>query len=184
MKKPLADDKSESVAEASVVAGTDLLGLVEAQTRAVAGSSAVGVDTPRFGIVLGAFQGLDASGDPLVTFPGSPDDRPLAARSIVSLDGHEVGGEVVLMFEGGDPRRPVVMGAIQSRPAKNVPGASVRADVDDERLMIEAQREVVIKCGEASITLTRAGKIVIRGTYVLSRSSGANRIKGASVEVN
>ena len=41
-----------------------------------------------------------------------------------------------------------------------------------------------MRCGEASITLTRAGKVLIRGAYVLSRSSGANRIKGAAVEIN
>jgi hypothetical protein len=32
--------------------------------------------------------------------------------------------------------------------------------------------------------LTRAGKVVIKGRYVVSRSSGDNKVKGASVEIN
>ena len=43
---------------------------------------------------------------------------------------------------------------------------------------------MVLRCGKASITLTQAGKILLDGTYVVSRSSGANRIKGASVQLN
>ena len=50
--------------------------------------------------------------------------------------------------------------------------------------MLTAEREIVLKCGKASITLTRAGKVIIRGAYVLSRSSGVNRIVGGSVQIN
>ena len=53
-----------------------------------------------------------------------------------------------------------------------------------ERLELIAEREIVLRVGDASITLTRAGKIILRGTYVLSRSSGVNRIKGGSVQIN
>jgi hypothetical protein len=42
----------------------------------------------------------------------------------------------------------------------------------------------VLRCGQASVTLTKAGKVLIRGTYVSSRSSGVNRIKGGSVQLN
>lgn len=56
--------------------------------------------------------------------------------------------------------------------------------VDGKRVLIEGQEEVVLMCGDASITLTKAGKIVIRGKYLLSRSSGVNRILGGSVQVN
>lgn len=56
--------------------------------------------------------------------------------------------------------------------------------VDGKRVVIEGQEEIVLSCGESSITLTRAGKILIRGKYLLSRSSGVNRILGGSVQVN
>src|SRR5690348_879917 len=32
--------------------------------------------------------------------------------------------------------------------------------VDGKRVVVEADRELVLKCGKASITLTRAGKII------------------------
>ena len=56
--------------------------------------------------------------------------------------------------------------------------------VDGKRVVIEGQEEIVLTCGESSITLTKAGKILIRGKYLVSRSSGVNRILGGSVQVN
>ena len=38
--------------------------------------------------------------------------------------------------------------------------------------------------GIGRITLTKAGKVLIEGSYVLSRSTGVNRIKGGSVQLN
>ncbi|TIP53764.1 MAG: DUF2345 domain-containing protein, partial [Mesorhizobium sp.] len=54
----------------------------------------------------------------------------------------------------------------------------------EERLDLSAEREIVLRCGKASITLTRTGKIILRGTYILSRSSGPNKIKGGSIQLN
>lgn len=56
--------------------------------------------------------------------------------------------------------------------------------VDGQRVLLQGAKQVELRCGEASIVLTAAGKILIRGSYVLSRSSGANRIKGAFVDIN
>jgi hypothetical protein len=56
--------------------------------------------------------------------------------------------------------------------------------VDGKHVCIEGAEEVTFKCGKASITLTKSGKILIRGTYLLNRSSGVNRIMGGSVQVN
>ena len=50
--------------------------------------------------------------------------------------------------------------------------------------MVSARDQLVLRCGKASVTLTRAGKVLIEGTYVLSRSSGVNKIKGGSVQLN
>lgn len=56
--------------------------------------------------------------------------------------------------------------------------------VDGGKITFEAQDEMVFKCGKSSITLTKSGKILIRGEYLLNRSSGVNRIMGGSVQVN
>src|SRR5262245_39717867 len=116
----------------------------------------------------------------LVEFADNPLGRPVAARATTALDVTAVGSEVVLLFENGDPARPLVVGVV--RPPDNAP--AVPAELDGERVLLTADREIVLRCGEASITLTRAGKVLIRGTYVLTRSSGVNRIKGAVVEIN
>jgi hypothetical protein len=58
------------------------------------------------------------------------------------------------------------------------------AIVDGTRVRISARDEVVIQCGQASITMRRNGRIVIRGTYVETRSAGTNRIRGGQVRVN
>ena len=59
---------------------------------------------------------------------------------------------------------------------------SIKADND--RFVVSAEREIVLQCGDASITLTRAGKVLIRGNYVLSQATGYNRIKGAAIDIN
>ena len=42
----------------------------------------------------------------------------------------------------------------------------------------------MLQCGRASLVLTRAGKVLVRGAYVSLRSSGMQRITGASVQIN
>jgi len=95
---------------------------------------------------------------------------------------------VVVLFEQGDARRPIVVGVIQESPAPvqahSAPPQAVSVQVDGDRLLLSAEREVVLQCGDASITLTRAGKVLIKGKYVVSRSSGYNKIKGAAVDIN
>jgi hypothetical protein len=58
------------------------------------------------------------------------------------------------------------------------------ARVDGRRVEIEAADEIVLRCGQASIVLRRNGRVVIRGTYIETRSRGVNRVKGGSVEIN
>jgi uncharacterized protein (DUF2345 family) len=60
----------------------------------------------------------------------------------------------------------------------------MQAIVDGETVKIEASKQIILRCGKGSITITKNGKIVLRGTHMFSRSSGPNRIKGASVQIN
>ena len=145
----------------------------------------------REGIVVGSLVALDGMGEPRVDFPGRGDAEPVRARTLVPLEPAQVGREVALMFEEGDPERPVLLGVVQ-QPVDLLlsPDATAEAErpaeavVDEERVVLEAHREIVLRCGKASITLTPDGRIRIRGTDLLSRSSGGHRIKGASVSIN
>ena len=92
------------------------------------------------------------------------------------------------MFEKGDPEKPIILGLLAD-PLEEVIALSESQEpkevmLDGKRVMLEAQDEIQLKCGEGSITLRKDGKIVIKGTHLLSRSSGPNRIKGGSVQIN
>ena len=134
------------------------------------------------GVVIGVLTGLAPDGYPLVDFPGNPGDNPIPARSTIALSHEEIGRDVALLFEGAEPIKPVLIGVIAAPRNRSLPNIAVQRD--GERIELVADREIVLRCGSASITLTRAGKILIRGAYVSSRSSGVNAIKGGSVHIN
>ena len=134
------------------------------------------------GVVIGALVGFAKDGLPLVDFSGNPQDNPVLARTIVVLSREDVGREVALLFEGTDFSKPILIGPIV-QPQQQTP-RRVSVDRDRERLELTADREIVLRCGNASITLTRAGKVLIRGAYVSSHSSGVNKIKGGAVHIN
>jgi hypothetical protein len=127
----------------------------------------------------------DGSGG-LVRYPGQPGTAALPARTTVDLDRRHIGQSVVLMFEGADPKLPLVMGVL--RPAHGWPvleqPEQVEIDADGARMVVDAKQELTLRCGKASITLTKAGKVLIQGTYVSSRSLGVNRVNGGSVQIN
>ena len=149
------------------------------------------------GVLVGRLAAIGQGGEPRVDFPGAPPDG-VAARSMVAVGVAQIDHEVALLFEGGDPQKPLIMGLMhrfhEAPSAAEAPSASdadppARAaqptvENDGERLVFEAEKEIVLRCGKSSITLTRAGKILIRGAYVLTRSSGVNRIQGGSVQIN
>lgn len=154
-------------------------------------------------IVIGEITGIDSQGQPLVTYPNNPSAQPQTALSTIGITAALNGRKVALLFAKGDPRSPVIMGIIHNplqelivayathekvqAETKTSDEKPLKVDdltVDGRRIVLEGREEVVIKCGEASITLTKAGKILIHGNYVLSRSSGVNRIMGGSVQVN
>jgi hypothetical protein len=155
---------------------------------------------PILGSRAGHIAGLDASGVPLVDFPGSA-AGPVPARLALALDARGLQEaaarhqKVVLLFENGDPDLPFILGLIHEPSATPLldallesPPETARppteAHVDGKRVVIEGQDEIVLKCGEASITLRRNGKVIVKGTYLESRATGTHRIKGGSVEIN
>jgi len=137
-------------------------------------------------VVIGELVAIaDNGGTPLVLYPGQPGSAALRGRTVPDLHAAHIGRQVVLSFEGGDPLRPIVMGVLREagdRPL-DAPG-QVQVDADGERMVVNAKQELVLRCGKASITLTKAGKVLIEGSYVSSRSIGVNRLKGGSVQLN
>jgi hypothetical protein len=177
-----------------------------------AGAPSSETHEPIWGARMGWLVGADGTGLPLVDFEGNP-AGPLVARKTVPLQPELLQSaaarrpSVVLMFENGDPRLPLIVGLEQASSATPMldamlsepesesapeaeagqaeqPEQPVEAHVDGKRVVIEGADEVVLKCGQASITLRRNGKLIIKGTYVETHATGVNRIKGGSVQVN
>lgn len=143
---------------------------------------------------IGRLASLGPAGEILVEYDGAT----RVARSTTGVSRSELvkpenrGRDVLLLFEVGDPHRPIIIGLMDD-PLEHLvsmevaPSSAKKPDdvfVDGKRVTIEAEEEVVLKCGPGSITLRKDGKIIIKGTHLLSRSSGSNRIKGARVDIN
>lgn len=123
---------------------------------------------------------------------------PLAARitnsakSQIVGSGNPAGREVLLAFQNNDPGQPIIVDTMYSlldeiAEATTVdPKSTISSEVtiDGKRITFDAREEIELKCGKASIVLTSAGKVIIKGAYLLSQSSGENRIRGASVGIN
>jgi hypothetical protein len=144
------------------------------------------------GVMVGIVTACEVNGQPMVSFDPDSADGPVSAQSLVGVQRTDVGRRVCLLFEQGNRLKPIIMGFLQDQAMATPPaateldrqGTALEAKVDGDQVVIEGKREIVLKCGEASITLTRAGKILLRAKYLLSRSSGVNRIKGGSVQIN
>ena len=132
-------------------------------------------------VVVGRIAAILESGEPMVDFPGNSSGKLISAQSLVPITTSHTGRNVALTFEDGDPSLPIIVGLFQTPAAKS---QHREIKLDEDSLILSAKKEVVIQCGKSSITLTSAGKVLIRGAYLLSRSSGVNRIKGGSVQIN
>ena len=142
------------------------------------------------------------AGGLVVDFAGNA-AGPLAARTLATLDEPAIRQalasrqQVVLLFENGDLRLPIVVGLLAPDPGAALLGDLLRspvavqppvkpteARVDGKRVVLEGAEEVVLRCGDASITLRRDGKLVLRGAYIETTAKGLNRIRGGSVKIN
>ena len=148
-------------------------------------------------VVIGTLVSINSSGIPQINYPGNPASKKLDAMTTVPLSKDHIGRQIALLFQNGDPAYPLIIGLIRNflddlqvsnkdKPSETSLDISEDKEVfiDGERVVFNAEKEIVLKCGKASITLTKAGKVLIRGTYLSNRSSGVNRIKGGSVQIN
>ena len=149
------------------------------------------------GARVGTIVSTSGNGCVKVDFPGNT-FGPLNARWAGSLremirDSSSINGrKILLVFENNDPELPIIMDVIcesfddapDMRPVDLQVNKPDQVFIDGTRVTFDAKEEIVLRCGKASVTLTRAGKVLIRGEYVSNHASGLNRIKGGSVQIN
>jgi len=68
---------------------------------------------------------------------------------------------------------PIVIGVVQGQ-----------ATVPEPRVVLEAARELVLRCGAAAIRIAADGSIRIEGNEIRSRARRLQRITGAQVKIN
>lgn len=150
------------------------------------------------GLVIGAPSASSAtpSSTCLVSYPENPSREAQSALVLNHLPPVLPGQSVLLQFIACDLTRPVVLGVLAGQsapetggsltsPSSHVPAPTVRVQLQNqETLDLLATKRLVLRCGKASITLQEDGTIEIRGTDVISRASGQNAVRGASITLN
>jgi hypothetical protein len=129
------------------------------------------------GVVIATIVGFDRD-RVLVQVPGQPIAMLVSQSCGRRLDNEDLGAEVALSFVDGDPMQPLIIDKI-TRPAQFSPST-----IHSRELVFEADRQITLRCGKSSITLTRDGQIVIRGKDLLSRASSVNRVRGGVIQLN
>ncbi len=141
------------------------------------------------GAVIGWIDRVDDAG----IWVDTPDSAagPTLALSVAMLSREDLDAAVVdrrdaVLLPVAATGQPVLLGLHQPVPAlvAEMPREDTVATVDGKRVRLEGQDEVVLRCGKASITLRKNGRVVIRGVQLESRATGRNRIKGGAVLIN
>lgn len=144
----------------------------------------------------GVHVGVLATVDPVrgvwVVLADRRDESPRQAGSTVPLSPSDEGRRVLLLFGQGDAERPIVIGCILDEPVVAEPPAEASARenslpavrADGKRICMEADEEIVLRCGKSSVVLRKSGEILIKGMKIVSRARGTHKVKGATVQIN
>ncbi|WP_341645989.1 DUF6484 domain-containing protein [Thauera sp. SDU_THAU2] len=139
------------------------------------------------GLMIGTLHHIDEAGHAQVQ-PDNVKEGPFPALSMVPLKQEDVGtARFVLGFQDGNPRKPVILGRVWVPPADApiVPEASeASTESPSRRIVLQADEELELRCGEAVILLQADGRIQLRGRYITSHAEAGQRIRGGSVQIN
>lgn len=139
---------------------------------------------------------ITENGQALVDFPGNL-MGPVKARSIMASPAKpdsydQENPSVLLVFEKGNSTLPIIVGIIHDKLYPDPPSDEMVLSVDrpregildGQKMVLEAREEIVLRCGKSSVMLRKDGKVVVKGTQIVSRASAVNKIKGAAVKIN
>ena len=141
--------------------------------------------------VTGHLRGFDEEGRVLFSAEGEVEPFAVAVAMAVS-DGVVVravrrGARALVLKTGDATPRWLLVGLVRERvgeKAREARPGRLEVSVDGEKVKLEAEHDIELRCGQASITLRYDGRIELRGTHILSASRGPNRVKGATIALN
>lgn len=125
---------------------------------------------------------LPETGEILVEVQGEQSEPILCDFLVSSLapppDLHQ-GDTVLVHLPGTEGEKGCVLGRV---------GAYRRPQPADQaipdQIVIEAGKELTLKCGEGTVAMRADGKVLIEGKDVVSHARRTQRIKGGSVAIN
>ena len=144
-------------------------------------SASAPLTTPCVAPLVASLVGVAPDGSVHLDLPGTgrTTARVLSSVSRVELRGASPGRQVLVVCEGGDPARPIVVGLLEDARDELVSAAEEPVD-----RVVSAARSITLVCGDASLTLHADGRVVTRGVNVVSVASEQQRIQGAVVRIN
>ena len=134
------------------------------------------------GYRIGIFLGLDTAGLPILKCTHKGENFLLtAAGSAWAPQGNNwdtwTGKEFVCTGKSGSGCDVLLLGPLTD----SAPDESANPR---ETIHLKAAKELILECGDAKIHLRADGKIVVLGGYIVQRSRGVHKIRGASVQIN
>ena len=124
---------------------------------------------------------VEVSPELKVIFSPGGYEQTVIAASLVPLDANHIGQTVVLSpLAGGQGY--VILGLLQ--PSHPLTSNAQSVTINDRKVEIAAEEELILRCGDASIRIDQTGAITVKGKTLLSRAEGTNRVQGGAVQIN
>jgi hypothetical protein len=133
--------------------------------------------TARASVVSGEVVRRTADGELFVDHPRNA-LGPLPARTLI--EDVQEGATVLLAFDQGNPALPIILGILYDRARAQSRTLHLKAS----RILLEAQDELLMRCGEAAFEARKDGKVQVKGRDVVSRAVRTNKVRGATVLIN
>src|SRR2546425_862239 len=111
----------------------------------------------------------------LVALPGDETQVCDVLDTVTAVTPLAQGDAVLVWLPATAPGRGVILGRVTAP----LPLESTEPD----ELVLEARKQLILKCGAGSITIREDGKILIKGKDLVSHAKRLNRIKGGAVQI-
>jgi hypothetical protein len=143
-------------------------------------------------IITGHLQGIDDEGRVLFLPEQSNANLVPVSIGVAIPDGVLIPAarklqRALVVRTTDNPPRLVLIGLVRERVesgARDAAPGQLEVKVDGETLRLTADREIELRCGNASLVLRQSGRVILKGTHVVTSSTGPLKVKGATVEIN